>query len=190
MTLPDWRQLRNEEVFGLAEEQVLLEALRSFEPLAYAAGKAAHDWLLESLGRREFSLETHAALSASGDLLGFYALEPVTVTLSRRDRTVLLIRDRRAVSEQQPFTHIAWIARSQQTAPGFGYQLFEHLVANAMHQGRSGLVVYPADPPTARFWRSHYRFMPFADTTGRNETVEPQPLWYPVQPLTGGGWPS
>lgn len=171
-----WRCL-DQSLLGDAE---MRDALIRFEGLANPAGAGAQAWLRDRANSSGVPFETQLACSkASGQILGFYAISPHDMELSRDDSAIVWVRrlrDRNRSSRRQPAFEICWIARHRETSPGFGRNLFEHAVINAKDQNRVALVVTPHDEATAELWRSKYRFMPFKKPPGD----APARLWHPV----------
>lgn len=137
-------------------------------------------------------METHLALSPSGDLLGFYAIAPIEMNLSKDDSVIIRLRrlrKRNSDSRKQPALEVCWIARSAQTQRGFGHNLFDHAVINARRQDAVALVVRPHDMQADTLWRTKYHFRSFKDDRTRPDEPAPM-LWYPVDELVVGSWPS
>jgi len=173
----------------VGDRNPLADAIMNFEPLPHAAGQGAQKWLRARVTERDVPIETHLALERSGAVLGFYAVEPMTMSLAKDDWIKILLRRKGADDPEQPGLLICWIARSRDTESGFGENLVQHAIINARVQGSVALAVRPHDAPTERLWCDRYHFMRFKnDSTGPNDTAAM--LWHPVDALAPGSWPS
>jgi hypothetical protein len=174
-------------------ENSITDAIRKFVALPNSAGTGAERWLRQRLDERRVPIETHLALAPqSGKVLGFYAASPLDMDLSKDDSVIVRLRRLRhgdSTARKQPGLEVCWIARDATTDPGFGRNLFDHAVVNAQRHNAVALVVVPHDKATEELWLRHYHFMCFKNDQGSSSEPASK-LWYPVDKLVGGGWPS
>lgn len=175
--------LTTQAVAELREGDDLYSALSSFEPLPFPAGERAGQWLRSRLKTKDVPVETQVLLNDEGTtVLGFYAIRPIALELSRRDHIKLAVRKRGVKWEPQPALLLSWIARSAKSDPGFGRQLFLHAVGNALLNEYVALIIEPDDEDIKRHWIRKYRCMEV-------DRDPPGTLWFPVDE-PARGWPS
>lgn len=143
-------------------------AIEAFEPLPYDAGRRAAEWLKRVSGAEALPLDLYLLVHrGSGDLFGFFVIEPETVVISRGDAPVVQVRTGIVdPAEEQASSLLVWMARSKYAPPGFGEFLFEAVVADAVARGSSLIRVSPADTETEeRIWVGRFNFRrPRADS--------------------------
>jgi hypothetical protein len=170
---------------GLSDEVV--EAVNTFEPLPFDAAHGATSWLRKTLEDGKDPLLTILALDPTEPkLCGFFVLGFTTILLAPDDRPIVEVAYKlKEPHAPQVAAEIAWIARSRETAKGFGRDLFDYSVLLAIDHGAIAMVVTPHDDETAeKLWIGRYRFRrPKQDPAG-----EPQSkLWYPSIDTTPPG---
>lgn len=171
-------------------EDALGKAMLEFRALPTPAGEDAEGWLHGCVSSGGVPMETQLALSPSGEVLGYYAMEPTKVRLAKDDSIILRLRRLKSDSSTQPASLVAWIARSRSSGAGFGGTLVSHALINARGRGSVAIVVTPRDKRTEQLWVRKHHFMRFKDDPTADEDTSPR-LWHPVNELDGvGGWPS
>lgn len=139
----------------------ILAAIADFAPLPIEAGEKAAEWLRRIAGSPAVPIDVFLLLDkATGQLLGFFAIEQETVVISSGDAPVVQVRTGIPdPTEEQPASLLVCMARSRFTESGFGDLLFDVVVADALDRGSRIIRVAPADLETQRrIWQGRFHF--------------------------------
>jgi hypothetical protein len=126
-------------------------------------------------------MDTYLVFSEdSTQLLGFFVLELMEVVISDGDLPIVEVRhDLKDPHAPQPAVKLVWIARSEDSPPGFGQELFDEALVLAFEAKACALLVEPYDHDTAqKVWLEHYELR-----TPRPDQAKPAEwsyLWYAV----------
>ena len=140
--------------------EVLMGLISVFEPLQFEAAEKAKAWLETNVSAGKLAMKTHLVFSEDGaKLLGFFVLDDEDVEVAPGDVPIMHVRDaiKDPNAKKQHAVKLVWIARSAESDPGFGNQLFDHALVLAWEAGGCALVVEPYDQETAeKLWVKHF----------------------------------
>lgn len=131
-----------------------------FEPLSdFQAGHNAKAWLETNVAADAIPLHTYLVLSEDeSDLFGFFVLDEIRVNVAPLDRPIM--KARKVIEdvnvEQHQATKLVWIARSMNSPPGFGAEMFEHALLLATESGSCALMVDADETTAKKLWIEHY----------------------------------
>jgi hypothetical protein len=128
--------------------QWLLQAVGSFEPLPFEAGRGAVNWLRDHLEDPCDPWLVVLTCAGDGTLLGFFVLAVKQFAFPPD-------------GEQLSAMEVAWIARAADTEKGFGGDLLTYATSIALKEGATAFFALPNDPETAaKVWRGRFSFEP------------------------------
>lgn len=159
--------------------EILTRLIDDFEPLPFEAARKAKAWLETSVDSGALAFEVPLGFSEdSRRLLGFCALTEEEVKVAPGDVPIMEVRgtidDRNATLQKA--VKLVWIARSAESDPGFGNQLFNHSLVVAHEAGACALMVEPYDDETRdRLWIEHFHLW-----KPRVGSPDWTCLWYPL----------
>ncbi|HET8862296.1 MAG TPA: hypothetical protein VFM94_03500 [Solirubrobacterales bacterium] len=156
----------------------LIEAINTFEPLDFPAGKAAAGFLKDEAVVNSTMTKTHL-LVAENRVEGFISLCSGSVKLSERSIRSLGLR---TTIRTMPAIVLTWIARHRGSSTT-GLELVETAFGlareSAENVGVAAFVLDPWDAKVADIWRNAP--YPFRDSEQKRKGKPPR-LWTPLDP--------
>lgn len=174
-----WYQWKPTNAESVAYEDVA-DAVRRFESLDTAAGRASTAWLLNESLINHPSTVTYVLVSAER-VEGYFAAASSSVTLTQSHRRQLTPGERDyLLAPTQGAALIAWLARHRE-AEVRGEEIFLYALSIALKvagmQGTPVVVVDPYDDASADIWAERYGFRR-SRTPGGSDVR----LWLPLHP--------
>jgi hypothetical protein len=181
--------LRAGPITGELREEILNYA-RTFEPLPREAARKAKAWLETNVEGGVLPQDVRLVYSEDeAQLFGFFVLDEIDVRpppkdverMQVRKATATAIKGRKTIADPQAPTQramkLVWVARSVDSTPDVGSEMFDHAVQLGEEAGCCAMMVEPYDDETARrLWIEHYEFIEgYGDDHDWSSC-----LWYPL----------
>ncbi len=164
--------LRAGPIAGELRDEIM-RYVRSFEPLEREAARKAKAWLETNIEGGVLPQDVRLVYSEDeSQLFGFFVVDEIDVQPPPRDiermqvrkTTVATAESRKTIKDPRAPTQramkLVWIARSVDSTPDVGAEMFDHAVQLGEEADCCAMMIEPYDDETARrLWIEHYEFI-------------------------------